>query len=74
MLDFSWKTTDLQGTGQGWKRQEPSLLLGDLREGWVVLALCCAVPKYVLVLFALAYLGIGGLLGVISAASKRCSR
>ena len=50
------------------------LLLGDLREGWVALAFWCAVPKYVLVLAALAYLGIGGLLGLISAASKRRSR
>lgn len=50
------------------------LLLGDLREAWVVLAFWCAVPKYVLVLAALAYLGIGGLLGLISAASKRRSR
>ena len=50
------------------------LLLGDLREGWVVLAFWCAVPKYVLVLAALAYLGIGGLLELISAASKRRSR
>ena len=50
------------------------LLLGDLREGWVVLAFWCAVPKYALVLAALLYLGIGGLLGLISAASKRRSR
>ena len=50
------------------------LLLGDLREGWVVLAFWCAVPKYALVLAALLYLSIGGLLGLISAASKRRSR
>ena len=49
------------------------LLLGDRREGWVALAFWCAVPKYLLVLVALAYLGIGGLLGLISAASKRRS-
>jgi hypothetical protein len=37
------------------------LLLGDLRKAWVLLAFWCAVPKYALVLAALAYLVVGGL-------------
>jgi len=40
------------------------LLLGDLREAWAVLAFWCAVPKYALVLAALLYLGVGGLVCV----------
>jgi len=41
------------------------LLLGDLRESWAVLAFWCAVPKYALVLAALAYLGVGGLVCLV---------
>jgi len=41
------------------------LLLGDLREGWAVLAFWCAVPKYALVLAALAYVGVGGLVSMV---------
>ena len=41
------------------------LLLGDLRESWAVLAFWCAVPKYALVLAALAYVGVGGLVSMV---------
>ena len=41
------------------------LLLGDLREVWVALAMWCAVPKYLLVLAALVYLSVGGLVCLI---------
>jgi hypothetical protein len=46
------------------------LLLGDLREAWAVLAICCAVPKYLLVLAALGYLAIGGLAMLAGGASR----
>ena len=47
------------------------LLLGDLREAWVVLAFWCAVPKYALVLAALAYLGVGGVVCLVRAVGRQ---
>lgn len=41
------------------------LLFGDLRESWAVLAFWCAVPKFALVLAALAYLSVGGLVCLV---------
>lgn len=48
-----------------------SLLLGDLREAWAVLAFWCAVPKFALVLAALGYLGIGGLLLMVRVGERQ---
>lgn len=50
-----------------------SLLMGAQQSLWPLLARWCAIPKFVLVLAALAYLALGGLLALILATKRNPS-